>query len=76
MLALLAFRIGHTGAKILNLSKKSHFENLTFHEIHNFQFSIFTKITFSKSHFSQKSHFQNLIFHKIHIFKHQILGSF
>ena len=26
----------HTGAKILNLSKNSHFENLTFHEIHIF----------------------------------------
>ena len=66
----------HTGAKILNYSKYSHFE-----------ISLFTKFTFSKSHFWQKSQFQILIFDKIHIFKisfypkstffkHQILGNF
>ena len=27
----------HNGAKILNLSKNSHFENLIFHKIHNFK---------------------------------------
>jgi len=52
------FQVCHTGAKILNLSKNSHFENLTFHKI-QFQSLIFPK----------NSHFQNLIFHKIHIFK-------
>ena len=63
------YEVCHTGAKILNLSKNSHFENLTFHKIHIFKISCFTKFTFSKSHFSQNSHFQILIFHKIHIFK-------
>ena len=50
--------IRHTGAKILNLSKKSHFK-----------ISFLTKFTFSESNFSQNSHFGNLIFYKIHIFK-------
>ena len=45
------FWVNHTGAKILNLSKNSHFENLAFHKIHNFKLSFFTKVTFSKSHF-------------------------
>ena len=31
--------IMHTGAKILNLFKNSHFENLTFHKIHIFKIS-------------------------------------
>ena len=38
----------HTGAKILNLSKNPHFQNLIFHKIHNFKVSFFTKITFFK----------------------------
>ena len=58
----------HTGANILNLSKNSYFKNLNFHKIHIFQSLMFTKFTFSKSHFSQNSRFQNLIFHKIHIY--------
>ena len=77
----------YTEAKILNLSKNSHFENLIFDKIHNFKISFFTKFTFPKSHFSHNSHFQNIIFHKIRIFKisffskftffnHQILGNF
>ena len=41
----------HTGAKILNLSKNSHFENLIFDKIHNFNISFLTKFTISKSHF-------------------------
>ena len=57
----------HAGAKILNLSKNSHFENPNFHKIHISEIPIFTKFTFLKSHFSQNSHFLNLIFHKIHI---------
>ena len=36
----------HTGAKILNLSKNSHFENLLFHKIHIFKISFFTKFIF------------------------------
>ena len=47
-----------SGAKILNLSKNSHLENI-----------IFYKFTFSNSHFSRNSQFQNLIFRKIHIFQ-------
>ena len=47
----------HTGAKILNLSKNSHFENLTFHKIHISKILFFTKFTLQKSHFSQNSHF-------------------
>ena len=35
----------HTGAKILNLSKKSHFENLLFTKF-TFSKSLFTKFTF------------------------------
>ena len=46
----------HIGAKILNYTK-----------IHILNIVIFTKFTFSKSHFSQNSHFENLIFDKIHI---------
>ena len=67
----------HTEEIILKLSKKSHFENLTIHKIHNFKVSLFTKFTFLKSHFSQNSQFQNIIFHKIHIFicSNQILAS-
>ena len=38
----------HTGAKILNLSKNSHFENPTFHKIHNFKVSFFAKFTIFK----------------------------
>ena len=56
----------HTGTKILNSSKNSHFENLTFHEIQNFQVSFFTKFTFSKPQF----------FTKFTFFKRQILGNF
>ena len=41
----------HTRAKILNLSKKSHFEILIFDKIHNFKVSFLTKFTISKSHF-------------------------
>ena len=40
-----------TGAKYLNLSKNSHFENLIFHEIHIFEISFFTKFTFLKYQF-------------------------
>ena len=77
----------HTGAKILSLSKNSHFENLIFHKNHNFKVSFFTKFTFWKSHFSQnsqvqnlnfsqKSQFQSLIIYKIHIFKVSFLTKF
>ena len=59
----------HTGAKILNLSKNSHFPNLIFHTIHIFKISVFSKFTYSKSHFSQNSPFQSVSFHKIHIFQ-------
>ena len=52
----------HTGAKILNLSKNSLFENLTFHKIHILKILLFTKFTISKSHFSQNSQFQNVFF--------------
>ena len=53
------YLISHPGAKIRNSSKNSHFDNLTFHKIHNLKISFFTKFTFSKSHFlSQNSHFQ------------------
>ena len=55
----------HTGAKILNLSKNSHFQNLIFHKIHIFNISFFTKFTFSKSHFSQNSHYSNIKFQGI-----------
>ena len=41
----------HTGAKILNLSENSHFENLIVHKIHKFKTSFLTKFTFSKSQF-------------------------
>ena len=58
----------HTGAKILNSSKNSHFESLIFDKIHYLKASFLIKFTFSKSHFSQNSQFQSLIFHKIHIF--------
>ena len=51
----------HTGAKIRNLSKNSHFENLIFDKIHIFEILIFTKFTFAKSPFSQNS--QNSHFH-------------
>ena len=44
----------HTGAKILNLSKNSQFENLIFHKIHNLKISFFTKFTIWKSHFFPK----------------------
>ena len=44
----------HTGAKIHNLSKNSHFENLTIHKIRIFKISFFTKFTFSKFHFFTK----------------------
>ena len=47
----------HTWAKILNLSKNSHFQSLNYHKSHNFKASFFTKFTFSKSHFSQNSLF-------------------
>ena len=40
-----ASEASHTGAKFLNLSKNSHFENLIFHKIHNFKVSFFTKFT-------------------------------
>ena len=49
----------HTGTKILNLSKNSHFESLIFHKIHNFKVTFFTKFTVQKSHFRQNSHFKN-----------------
>ena len=45
----------HTEANIINLSKNSHFKNLTFHKIHIFKISFLTKFTFSKYHFSQNS---------------------
>ena len=41
-----SFLTAHTGAKILNLSKNSQFENLIFHKIHNFKDSFLTKFTF------------------------------
>ena len=50
----------HTRAKILDLTKNSHFGNLIFHKIHNFKHSFFTRFTVSKSHFSQNSHFSNI----------------
>ena len=59
----------HTGAKIRDSSKNSHFEILILDKIHNFKVSFFTKFTLSKSHFPQNSHFQSLIVHKIHIFQ-------
>ena len=78
-----SFRIGffeiirhHTGAKILNLSKKSHFENLTFDKIHKFKVSFLTRFTTSKSQFWQNSHFQSLTFHKIHIFQNITFHAF
>ena len=60
----------HTGAKILYLSKNSHFESPIFQTIHNSKVPFFTKFTiskssfftkfaFSKSLFSQNSHFSN-----------------
>ena len=52
----------HTGAKIVNSSKKSHFKNLKFHKIHILKILFFTKFTFSKSCFSQNSHFSNIKF--------------
>ena len=54
----------HTEAKILNLSKNSHFGNLIFDKILILEISFLTKFTFSNSHFWQNSHFQSLIFHK------------
>ena len=36
----------HTGVKILNLSKNSHFKILFFDKIHIFKFSFLTKFTF------------------------------
>ena len=41
----------HSWGKNPDLSKNSHLENLTFHKIHIFISSFFTKFTFSKSHF-------------------------
>ena len=43
----------HTGAKILNLSKNSQFENIIFHKVQNSQFEslIFYKIHILESHF-------------------------
>ena len=64
--------VRHTRAKILNLSKNSHFEKLIFDKIHISKRKFSTKFTFSKSHFSQNSHLQNIIFHKIHIFENLI----
>ena len=49
IIGILIFTLFHTGAKILNLSKNSHFENLPFNEIHNFKISFFFK---KNSHFS------------------------
>ena len=77
-ICILFFEI-HTGAKILNLSKKSRFENLTFHKVHIskchfWQNSQLQNVTFDKIHnfkvsFYTKFTFQNHIFHKIHFFK-------
>ena len=50
-------------------SQNSHFQNLIFHKIHNFEISFSTKFIFLKSHFSQNSQFQSLISHKIRIFQ-------
>ena len=47
----------HTGAKILNSSKNSHYENLNFYKIHILKITFFTKFTILKSHFSQNSQF-------------------
>ena len=47
----------HTGAKILNLFKNSHFKNLNFDKIHILKISFFDK----------NSHFKNHNFLKIHI---------
>ena len=52
--------------KRLKISK-AHLENLTFHEIHIWKISFFTKFTFSKSDFSQNSHFQISFFTKFTI---------
>ena len=41
----------HTGAKILNLSKNSHYENPIFYKIHILKIQFFTKFTISNSHF-------------------------
>ena len=41
----------HTGAKILNSSKKSHFKNLIFDKIHIIKISFFTKFTIYKFSF-------------------------
>ena len=68
--------IHHTGAKIRNLYKNSHFENLSFDKIHIFKISILTTFTFWKSQFWQNSHFENLIFDKIHISKISFMTKF
>ena len=48
--------------EILNSSKNSLYDNLTFHKIHIFKISYFTKFTISKSNFSQNSHFSDIKF--------------
>ena len=58
--------VWHTEAKILNLSKNSHFKISFFDKIHLLKISFLTKFTFWKSHFWQNSHFANLIFNNIH----------
>ena len=54
--------INHTGAKIRNLFKNSHFENLIFDKIHNFKVLYSTKFTFPNFRFSQNSYFSNIKF--------------
>ena len=38
----------HTGAKILNSSKNSHFDSLIFHKIHVFKVAFLEKFTISE----------------------------
>ena len=50
----------HTGAKILNSSKNSYFENLIFHKIHAFKNLILHKIHMFGTHFFTKFTFLNM----------------
>ena len=62
----------HTGAKILNLSKKSHIEN---HHSHSWNL-IFDKIHISEISFFKKFTLLNLIFNKIRISEISFLTKF
>jgi len=61
----------HTRAKILYLSKNSHFENLNFDKIHIFKVWFFTKFTFSILIFTKIHIFKVWFFTKFTFFKHQ-----